>query len=73
MMFRERTLDLVKGAGRSQSLHRHDLGTVCLRRVLRTAAHRLSIDQNRTGPAYTVFTTNVDSECLEFMTQKIAE
>jgi hypothetical protein len=73
MVFRERALHVVEGAGRSESLHRHDVGTVCLGRVLRTAAHRLSIDQNRTGPAYTVFTTNMDSEGLELMSQKIAE
>src|SRR5215475_8327279 len=34
MMFRERALQLVEGAGRSQSLDRHDVGTVCLRGVL---------------------------------------
>src|SRR5262249_28917106 len=64
---------LVEHARLGQALHGHDIRVVCLRSVLRTAAHCYSIDQNRTSSAYPMLTADVNSEGLKVMTQEIAE
>src|SRR5262249_19715215 len=73
MMLREGALHLVERARLGQALHGHDIRAVCLRSVLRTAAHCYSIDQNRTSSAYPMLTADVNSEGLKLMTQEIAE
>jgi hypothetical protein len=73
MMLCEGALYLVEGIGFGESLHRHNVHTVCLGHILGAAAHRASIDQNCTRSAYAVLTTDMYPEGLQFMTQKITE
>src|SRR5262249_37546680 len=73
VMVCEGALYLAQGIGFSESLHRHDVRTVYLGRILRAAAHRSPIDQNCTRSAHAVLTTDMHPEGLQFMTQKITE
>src|SRR5262245_3461941 len=73
MMPREGALHLVERAWFSEPLHGDDVGTVRLGGVLGAAAHRSSIDQNRTGTAHAMLATDVNPEGLQLMTQKIAQ
>src|SRR5215510_7575174 len=73
MMLCEGALYLVESIGFGESLHRHDVHTVCLGHILGAAAHRASIDQNCTRSAHAVLTTDMNPEGLQFMTQKITQ
>src|SRR5262249_13745890 len=73
MMLREGALHLVERAWFGEPFHGGDVGTVRLGGVLGATAHRSSIDQNGTGAAYAMLATDVNSEGLQLMTQKIAQ
>src|SRR5262249_22135543 len=72
MMLREGALNLVELAWFGEPLHGDDVRAVGLRGVLSAATHGSSIDQNRTGAAYPMLATDVDSEGLQLRTEKIA-
>jgi hypothetical protein len=73
VMSRECALYLVERARLGEPLHGHDFRAICLRCVLGAAAHRSSIDQDRTGSADAVLTADMNSEGLQLMPQEITE
>src|SRR3979490_1874989 len=73
MVVHERALQFIERPGLRQALVTDDIGTIRLYCVLRAAAHRPPIDQDRAGAADAMLATDVDAIGLQLVAEKIAE
>src|SRR3982074_3057952 len=73
MVVHERALQFIERTGLRQALDTDDIGTIRLYCVLRAAAHRPPIDQDRAGAADAMLATDMDAIGLQLVAEKVAE